>query len=201
MCQIKFSLLLFFLISYFLGYAQKDFQNGYIITNENDTLIGLVKDRKEPPFGKLYNKIVFKKGHKKKKYGPNDISAYRKGNEQFEILWFQDNSYPFQGEYLSSPNYGNKSFFKVIVRGYLSYYHWEFEDAESDYIDVIDFYKREDEDFFARVSQGIFGLKKKSLGKYFNDYPELASKIEYGEIKNPVEIVKKYNLWKKENDE
>lgn len=186
----------FFIISSFLVLSQKDFQSGYVVTNENDTLMGLIKDRKEPPFGKLYNKIVFKKGRKKHKYSPNDIGAYRKGDTQFESLWFQDNTYPFQGKYLSSPNYGNKSFLKVIVKGYLSYYHWEIEDAESDYIDVIDFYKREDDDFFARVSQGIFGLKKKSLAKYFRDYPELALKIENGEIKDPVEIVKKYNLRK-----
>ncbi len=50
---------------FFLG--QKDFRNGYIISIEGDTIIGLVKDRKEPPFGKLYEKIIFKKGSKKKK--------------------------------------------------------------------------------------------------------------------------------------
>ena len=179
--------------SFFLG--QKDFQNGYIVTNENDTLIGLVKDRKEPPFGKLYDKVIFKKGRKKKKYGPKDIIAYKRGYNQFESLWIQDNTYPFQGKYLSNPNYGNKEFLKVIVKGYLSYYHWEFEDSESDYIDAIGLYKREDEDSFARVSQGIFGLKKKYLAKYFRDYPDLASKIEYGELKDPVEIVRIYNLW------
>jgi len=185
---------LFLMIPSFF-FAQKDFQNGYIVTNENDTLIGLVKDRKEPPFGKLYDKVIFKKGRKKKKYGPNDIIAYKRGYNEFESLWIQDNAYPFQGKYLSDPNYGNKEFLKVIVKGYLSYYHWEFEDSESDYIDSIGLYKREDEDSFARVSQGIFGLKKKSLAKYFIDYPDLASKIEYGELKDPVEIVRIYNLW------
>ena len=185
---------LFLMIPSFF-FAQKDFQNGYIVTNENDTLIGLVKDRKEPPFGKLYDKVIFKKGRKKKKYGPNDIIAYKRGYNEFESLWIQDNAYPFQGKYLSDPNYGNKEFLKVIVKGYLSYYYWEFEDSESDYIDSIGLYKREDEDSFARVSQGIFGLKKKSLAKYFIDYPDLASKIEYGELKDPVEIVRIYNLW------
>jgi len=193
--RMQLPLVWFFLFFYFFVFAQKDFHSGYIVTNENDTIIGFIKDRKEPPFGKLYDKVVFKKGRKKKKYGPNDIIAYRRGNDQYESLWIQDNTYPFQGKYLSSPNYGSKSFLKVIVKGYLTYYHWEFEDSESDYIDTIGFYKREDEDFFARASQGIFGLKKKSLAKYFQDYPDLVSKIEYGEIKDPVEIVRIYNLW------
>ncbi len=179
---------------FFLG--QKDFQSGYVVTKENDTLIGLVRDRKEPPFGKLYKKIIFKKGRKKKKFGPEEINAYKRGDNHFESLWIQDNTYPFQGKYLSKPNYGSKEFLKVIEKGYLSYYHWEFEDSESDYIDAIGLYKREEEDSFARVSQGIFGLKKKYLAKYFRDYPDLVSKIEYGELKDPVEIVKIYNLWK-----
>jgi len=192
----KLSVLSFLLVSHFIFFAQKDFKSGYIVTNENDTLIGLVRDRKEPPFGKLYEKIIFKKGRKKKKFGPNEITAYRRGDDKYESLWLQDNTYPFQGMYLSSPNYGNKKFFKVIVKGYLSYYHWEFEDGESEYINSIGLYKREGEDSFARVSQGMFGLKKKNLAKYFKDYPELVSKIEYGELKDPVEIVIIYNLWK-----
>ncbi len=191
----KLPLFYLFLMIPFFFLGQKDFQSGYIVTNENDTLIGLVKDRKEPPFGKLYDKVIFKKGRKKKKYGPNDIIAYKRGYNEFESLWIQDNTYPFQGKYLSNPNYGNKEFLKVVVKGYLSYYHWEFEDSESDYIDSIGLYKREDEDSFVRVSQGIFGLKKKYLAKYFRDYPDLASKIEYGELKDPVEIVRIYNLW------
>ena len=100
---------------------------------------------------------------------------------------------------MSSPDYGSKSFLKLIAKGYLSYYHWEFEDSESDYIDAIGLFKRENEDSFARVSQGIFGLKKKHLAKYFKDYPDLVSKIEQGILKDPLEIVKIYNSWKEGN--
>lgn len=188
-----------FLIIPFFIFAQKDYQTGYIVTNNNDTIVGFVKDRKQPPFGKLYKKIYFKKKHKKKKYSPNQILAYKQGDNLFESLWFQDNTYPFQGTYSGKPNYGSKAFLKVIVKGYLTYYHWEFEDPESDYIDFIGFFKRKNEDSFARVDQGIFGLKKKSLVKYFQDCPELVSKIESGGIKNPIEIVNFYNLWKAQN--
>lgn len=192
----KISIVCFFLLIHFLVSAQKDFQNGYIVTNEKDTLVGLVKDRKEPPFGRLYDKVIFKKGRKKKKYGPNDICAYKRGNNEFESLWIEDSTYPFQGQYLSSPGTGTKCFLKVIAKGYLSYYHWEFEDLESDYIDAIGLFKRENEDSFARTSQGIFGLKKKYLAKYFKDCQDLVSKIEEGEIKDPEEIVIFYNIWK-----
>ena len=202
MKSIKSINLIFILIVLpFCIFSQKDYQSGYIATNENDTIFGFVKDRKQPPYGKLYKKIYFKIGRKKKKYGPDQIMAYKQGNDNFESLWIQENTYPFQGIYLSKPNYGNKSFLKVIKKGYLTYYHWEFEDAESDYIDFIGFFKRKGDYFLARASQGIFGLKKKSLGKYFQDCPELVSEINNGNIKDPIQIVIYYNLWKNSIDD
>ena len=42
-----------------LVFSQKDYQKGYIVSNEGDTIQGFVKDRKEGAFGKLYKKIYF----------------------------------------------------------------------------------------------------------------------------------------------
>jgi len=73
----KFNLIFAFLILPILGFGQKDYQSGYIITNKNDTLIGHVKDRKSPPFGKIYKKIRFKNNNIiKRKYGPHQIIGY-----------------------------------------------------------------------------------------------------------------------------
>ncbi len=180
--------------------GQKDYQTGYIITNSNDTLTGKVKDRKPPPFGKLYKKIRFKRNRLfKRKYGPQQIIAYKQGDNQFESLWIDVSPNIFNEKYTSIPDFGEKSFMKVIVKGYLTYYHWEFQDYESDYIDEISLYKRTNESSFARVTQGIFGLKKKRLAEYFQDCPELINKIENGELKDPVEIAIFYNNWKEYN--
>ena len=194
------NLIFAFLLLPVLVSGQKDYQTGYIITNRNDTLTGKVKDRKPPPFSKLYKKIRFKRNRLlKRKYGPQQIIAYKQGNNQFESLWIDVSQNIFKEIYTSVPDLGEKSFMKVIVKGYLTYYHWEFQDYESDYIDEISLYKRTNESSFARVTQGIFGLKKKRLAEYFQDCPELINKIEKGELTNPVEIAIFYNNWKENN--
>ena len=191
------NLIFVFLILPVLSFGQKDYQSGYIITNKNDTLIGHVKDRKSPPFGKIYKKIRFKNNKIiKRKYGPHQIIGYKQGNNQFESLWIDVSHDFFQEKYISIPNSGKKYFLKVIVKGYLTYYQWEFKEQESDYIWEINLYKRKDEHSLVRVTQGILGLKKKSLVVYFQDCPELVYKIENGELKDPVEIAKFYNKWK-----
>ncbi len=186
-----------FLILPVVSFGQKDYQNGYIITNNNDTLTGLVKDRKSPPFGKIYKKIRFKNNNViSRKYGPHKIIGYKQGANQFESLWIDVSHVFFQEKYTSIPNSGKKYFLKVIVKGYLTYYQWEFKEQESDYIWSKSLYKRKDDHSLVRVTQGILGLKKKSLAVYFQDCPELVYKIENGELKDPVEIAKFYNKWK-----
>jgi len=175
-------------------YAQKDFEKGYIVTNNKDTLAGFVKDRKQPPFGKLYKKIYFKKKHKKKKYKPNQIIAYKQGAREYESIWVDISSHLINEKYASIPNHGEREFLKVIEKGYLTYYQREFE--YSDYIDQIDLFKRDNEDYLVRVSQGVFGLRKKSLAAYFNDCPELVEKIKNNELKTAIEITRFYNSWK-----
>lgn len=177
-------------------YAQKDYESGYVVTNDNDTLVGLVKDRKQPPFGKLYKKVYFKNKHKKQKYSPNQIIGYKQGTREYESMWIDVSSHLIHEKYTSIPNQGEKEFLKVIERGYLTYYQREFEYADNDYIDQISLFKREDDNSLVRVSQGIFGLRKESLASYFNDCPDLVNKIVNEEIKTPIEIVRFYNSWR-----
>ena len=177
-----------------LVFGQKHYQSGYIITIKHDTVLGQVKDRKPEPFGKLYKKIRFRSNNNiRKKYGAHQIAGYKQGSNQFESLWIDVSQNIFKANYTSVPNSGEKCFLKVIVKGYLSYYHWEYQDSESGYIDEIDLFKRMDEPSFVRVTQGILGLKKKRLTEYFRDCPELIYKIENGELKDPVEIANFYN--------
>lgn len=192
MRKIKILLIIFILFS-ISTHAQKGYEKGYVITNQNDTLVGLVKDRKQFPFGKLYKKVYFKNKHKKKKYTPNQIKGYKQGSRKFESMWIDVSSHLINEKYSSVTNQGEKEFLKVIEKGYLTYYHREFEYDDSDYIDHIGLFKRENENHLVRVNQGAFGLRKKSLATYFHDCPELVNKIKNNELKTAIEITKFYN--------
>ena len=177
--------------------GQKDYQSGYIITNDSDTLHGLVKDRKQPPFGRLFKKIRFKDNNIfPKKFGPNQIRGYREGTAEYESLWIVESGRFFRVNYASIPGQGEKQFLKLIIKGPLTYYQQEFQDQESGYFDSVDFFKRNNESEMIRATQGIFGLKRKVLSTYFQDCPELVFRINTRKIKDPVSVVKFYNTWK-----
>jgi hypothetical protein len=189
-----------FLLFLFLGYktliAQTDYLQGYIIKHNLDTVYGQIKDRKDGTFAKLYKKIRFKgNGVFTKKYSPKQIKGYARGEELFESQWLQVSSRFLKTEYLSRENYGKQYFLKVRKKGFLSYYQWEWLDQESAIIEWIDLYKRRDEDYFIRVTQGIFGLKMNTLEKYFEDCPDLMDKIRTKELRQPGEIAGFYNDW------
>ena len=151
MQHLKFILPFFLLFSNFVC-GQKDYEKGYIITNQNEMLVGLVKDRKQHPFGKLYKKIRFKSKHRIKKYGSNQILGYKQGSGTYESMWVDVSSHLINENYKSIPYQGDKEFLRVVVRGYLTCYQREFTDQDSDYIDYISLFKRADEDSFIRVT-------------------------------------------------
>ena len=106
---IRFVLFITLLVFSSKVFPQKDYEKGYIITNNKDTLVGIVKDRKQPPFGKLYKKVYFKKKHRKKKYGPDQILGYKQGNREFESLWINVSSHLYNEKYTSIQNSGEKA--------------------------------------------------------------------------------------------
>ena len=190
------TLCLLIFVGLFQVRAQKAFEPGYVISKSFDTLPGLVKDRKEGTFAKLYKKIRFKgNGVFTKKYSPKQIKGYARGEELFESQWIEVSSRFLKTEYLSRENFGKRHFLKVRVKGFLSYYQWEWLDQDSFTVDEMDLFKRRDEDFFIRVTQGIFGLKMNALEKYFEDCPELMEKIRTKELRRPGEIAGFYNDW------
>lgn len=196
MSKIFLSFFLLFLTGLFHLKAQKGYEPGYVITQSRDTLQGLVKDRKEEPFARIYKKIRFKgKGIFSKKFSPEKILGYKRGEDVFESHWIEVSSRFLRTEYLSRENLGEQHFLKVRERGFLSFYQWEWLDQESNTVDEIDLFKRRDEDYFIRVTQGIFGLKKNLLEKYFEDCPELLEKIHSKELRQPSEIARFYNDW------
>ncbi len=199
MVRLKFLIFTTFIVFPMIFFAQKGYESGYIITNSNDTIVGFVKDRKPPPFGKLYKKIYFKSAKNKRKYSPLQILSYKQGNREFESIWIEVSGHLIEENYTSKTNIGKKQFLKVDLKGFLTLYQMEITDPDSDYIDQILLFKRMDENYLQRVTQGLFGLKKKKLQIYFKDCPELLLKIENQELNTPIEIAKFYNTWIKEN--
>lgn len=177
-----------------LSVAQKDFQEGYIITNFGDTIFGKVKDRKPEPFGKLYAKIRFKpnKGFRKR-LSPHDISEYRRGNQKFVSMDLNDEIVLFKRIVQEIPNSNHKQFIKIISEGYLSWYEREYVDDSG--LSSAYYFKRADEYEMVFVRTGLFGLNKKRLAEYFRDCPELAEKILTKQIKTPGDVFWYYIDW------
>jgi len=176
------------------GYSQNEYISGYIISENNDTIQGLLKDRKPEPFGKIYKKIKFKsKKSRRRKYGPSDIQGYKIGQDEFVSLWFSESAEFFKYKTESVPGKGEKHFFKLKARGFLSYYHLEYLDDSG--LNNRGFFKRENEEAMVSVRTGLFGLNKKRLKTYFNDCPTLQNKIQDKIITDPYEIFNFYNEW------
>ncbi len=177
-------------------FGQKHYEEGFIVLNNQDTIYGLVKDRKPHPFARLYKKIKFRGRKGTSKYGPKQIKVYKKGQSTFESIWINETGHFLNQNYASVPNSGERQFLKVVEKGYLTYYQLEFEDGDSDYIDTIDLFKKRDGNELIRVTQGLFGLKRKSLIRFLNDCPALVKKIERKEFKYPIEVATFYNACK-----
>jgi hypothetical protein len=174
--------------------AQNEFHPGYIITSKNDTLYGLVKDRKDAPFAKIYKKVHFRDGSFfTKRFNPLEIAGYKAGERLYESLWLNIKTDFLRTSYKNIPGTGEKTFMRVFLQDNLSYYELEYLDHESGIIEAVPLFKRRDEDHFIRVTQGLFGLRKNSLREYFDDCPQLIEKIESGELKIPLEIAVFYN--------
>ena len=193
---IKLFLTVIYCLIIKIGIAQSGYYPGYVVTNKGDTLRGLTNDRREGSFARLHKKIKFKgKGIFTKRYSPNQIAAYAKSDMIFESKWIKHSRTLLREEYESIRGQGNKVFMQVIASGYLSLYHWEYIDYESSIVEYVPLYQRTNENSFVRVTQGIFGLKKKRLGEYFSDCDELITLINEGKVKTPLEILYFYNEW------
>ncbi|TRX62655.1 hypothetical protein FNH22_00745 [Fulvivirga sp. M361] len=185
--------LFFFLVTQDV-YGQEGYFPGHIVTLEGDTLSGQVMDRKSPPFSRIYEKIKFVDARgKRKKYKPTQIAAYRVEDRFFESVWVEQTTRGFSSFYQIRPGVGEKIFLKVVTKGTLTHYQLEFQEQGTEDVDDIDFFKRKDDDYMVRATQGLLGLKRKKLIEYFNDCPSLQSKIQTKAFKYPGPVVDYYN--------
>ena len=177
--------------------AQDDWRSGYVVTNEGDTLQGMVRDRDTGSFGGLYRKIKWKanentKGRKRGKFRPGQLTAYQWGDARFVVLPVATSSSLLYTQRWVDEAKGQPEVFRVIAEGPLCLYHDEFNDDESSFIDFVPFFKKEGESDLVRATQGIFGLKKKLLSKYFADRPDLVNGLQSGYLKTPMDVVRAY---------
>lgn len=170
--------------------AQNNFEWGYIVTLENDTVRGQIKDRKYGVVPDILEKIRFKKEGVlfNKKYSAEKIYGYKVGERFYESVGVDRESHFFTTQYFVSPN-AEKTFLRVMETGTIHYYHWEHIDQDNNTFDFIPFFYLEGRGEMVRATQGVFGLKKKLLSNYFYDCPELVQEIESEQIKTPFEVV------------
>lgn len=169
----------------------QNYQSGYVITEEGDTLHGFIKDRKAAPFGKLYSKIKFKSAeYGRRKFSTGQIKAYQCGSDFFRSVWIEDESEFFQNRLMSAPYHGKKQFVKILAEGSVSLWYLEYEDESG--IQGQSYFKRSDNYYLQPVRSGVFN-KRKQLAEFFSGCPELADKILNRELTDPFEILNFYN--------
>jgi hypothetical protein len=173
---------------------KKGYSPGYIINSEGEMLEGWVKDRSSGSFMELYKRIRFKPDDAlfKKKYSPDQILGYGLDDQHYESVALETESFFFRISYYVHE--GKDRVFLRVISGNekLTYYHLEFIDSESNYLDYIPLFHRPGSNEMLRVSQGILGLKRKRMIEYFRDCPELVQALERKELK---EIDEVYNYF------
>ena len=191
----RFTLLILFAFMIIPIHAQKKgYSQGYIINSEGETVEGWVKDRSSGPFLDLYARIRFKPDNApfRRKYSPDEILGYGLNNQHFESVPLSEESAFFKFRYYIHES-NERVFLKVISENRtLTYYHWEYVDDESNYVDYIPLFFKTGSDEMVRVTQGILGLKRNRLIEYFWDCQELVQAIEKKELD---EIDEVYNFY------
>ena len=191
----RYILLLLFALIILPAQAQKNgYSQGYIINFEGETIEGQVKDRSSGTFFELYKRIRFKPDNApfKRKYSPDEILGYGINDQHFESVPLYEETAFFKFRYYVHEDY-DRTFLKVIsMNDDLTYFHWEYVDSESNYLDYTTLFYRNGSDEMVRVSQGIRGLKRKRLIEYFWDCPMLVRAIEKKELN---EIDEVYNFY------
>ena len=177
--------------------AQKIYVPGYVVLNTGDTLRGQVMDRRETLTGTdLLTKIRFKAEdrNRRRKYRARELVSYQANGITCERHRVRSKGISLQeADYEIVPDDGEWVFLRVVSRGKLSHYQWEWVEDDDSSVDTADFFRKENSSLLVRATQGILGLKRKNLVEYFQDCPNLQEKIESKVFKHPAEVADYYN--------
>lgn len=191
-----------FILLMFCVYATSFAQNGnatdLLVLNTGDTLYGNVEyinlKGVNPEF---YKKIrITDENRKKRQFKQKDVSAFKADGKIYESYWLSQSSDKIvlvNPKYDIDPQNGTQYFLRLIRKGELSHYQWEWwEQGESTSM-WMDLLRKKEDQFFIRATQGLLGLKKKVLADYFMNCPELKEKIEKKELNEVWQLVDFYN--------
>lgn len=195
----KFALIVFFLlIIQSASSANNAKELDYVVLFNGDTLQGSVIHVNKKSFSPRYlKKIRYTDTNKKShKINRKEILAFRVDGVIYESFWLKRSSKKFT---LDNPIYtinqksGKQHFLRLVNSGIISHYQLEWwEQGESTPMSM-DLLKKEQDQFLIRATQGVFGLKRKTLSRYFSECAELRSGIEQRRYNTIQEIIDKYN--------
>lgn len=138
--SLKFPLLAFMVLLALSGFSQKrDFERGYIIDTDGDTIRGSIKDRTPGQFVELYEQIRFKANSRgrKQKLGPSEIQEYCVRGSIYRSVAFRKTQ---KGLKVRSAVISDAPvhFLKSIRESEtLLYYELEFVDEDNNHLDAI----------------------------------------------------------------
>jgi hypothetical protein len=187
----RYLMMIVFAFLFMSAYTQKKgYSRGYVVHLQGDTIEGWVKDRSSGTFLDVYPQIRFKPENAffRKKYGPEEILAYHANAQNYESVPLREEAAFFRFSYPVHP--GNaKVFLRVVSRAKgLTYYQWEYVDDDSNYLDYIPLFYREGAQEMVRVTQGVLGLKRNKLIRYFSDCPDLVFAIQEKQLNDIDEV-------------
>lgn len=148
--------------------AQTDFRAGYVVNENNDTLLGEIDYRGDLLMGEICRFRVNDKG-KEIEYSPNDIVAYR----------FNESKY-----FVSKEFNGKKKFLEFLIKGQINIYYLRDDSGDHYFLEkegtkIIEIpyeeeirYKDNDVRYFYKSTKHI-GL----LNYYMQDAPDFQSRI------------------------
>ena len=161
---------------------QTGYIDGYIITNSNDTVYGLVKIRETFPFV-IREDVKFKKTEdsKPRSYYADEI----KGFTAFEDVYI-------------SKEFGKKKttyFFRWIIKGYLNYYLTEYGNTAGNNMIMSHAILQKNGENEWHLDGGLSYPFKNKMMEYLKDAPALCDKIRTGiyNANHMEKIVTEYN--------
>jgi hypothetical protein len=178
--------------------AQNQENADYLVLKTGDSIFGTVEYINHKGVSpKYYKKIRVRNAEgKRKKYNKKEVSVIRVDKVIYEAFWLvQTNQMNniFSSVYYIVPKKGELYFLRLISNGVLSHYHLEWYEQGESSLMWMDLLKKEEDQFFIRATQGIFGLKRKALANYFEDCPDLKAKIIQKQINEVWQVVDYYN--------
>jgi hypothetical protein len=186
-------LILILLIALSVGVNAQEvgYMPGYVVTNEYDTIKGLIKNKNLVPYRVLEN-IKFKLDEKSKPviYSPDQLKAFTIGEDRY--ISGKHNYFDVE----------KQDFMKVIIEGPLSLYKLEITGFGAGNVSNYSVMEKHGEWLnFNNAGDLTFNFKKE-ITRYLSDAPALCDKINKGVYKRKhIEtIVKEFNAMHQSRD-